>query len=62
VNRLQSRSVVKWRAASQPDVRSRLQGLGEEAACLDSTAFRSIIAKDVKRWREVAWAANLQVE
>lgn len=47
---------------AMPDVRSRLEGLGGEAACLDSTAFRSVIANDVKRWREVARAANIKVE
>ncbi len=45
-----------------PDIRTRLEGLGGEAACLPAMAMKAFISTDIARWRSVAAAAGVKLE
>jgi tripartite-type tricarboxylate transporter receptor subunit TctC len=49
-------------AATSPDGREKLRAIGATPAPLDAAAFDAVWRQDIKRWREVVSAANIQVE
>lgn len=50
------------RAAELPDVRERFLGIGLESFMLMPKEFHAFIAADLKKWAEVAKAANIKAE
>ncbi|MCE9641832.1 MAG: tripartite tricarboxylate transporter substrate binding protein [Betaproteobacteria bacterium] len=50
------------RAAELPDVRERFLGIGLESFMLMPKEFHAFIAADLKKWAEVARAANIKAE
>ena len=50
------------RAAQLPDVRERFGGLGLEPKPLMAQEFRAFVAAELKKWADVAKAANIKAE